>query len=198
MAATDWWVSGWQQVPVRRIDLTGETNEPLSLQWAGGLEDLRDVLQNHGWQDSADWTPLNALNWFTVGTDPAALPVIPLFASGRLPSLTLVRSNSGNPLGNSRLVLRVWVVDFELTNERPSSLWMGSVVEERFYHPLSLITLASTQPGVNAPRSTLAAAFGDGRLLPRPPGTADGDWDGQVLLARQPKPTCCENALFNR
>lgn len=187
MTATDWWASGWQQVPVRRIDLTGETNEPLSFQWAGSLEDLRAVLQNHAWHESADWTPLNALNWITVQTAPAALPVIPLFASGRLPSLTLVRSSSDNPLSSSRLVLRVWVVDFELTNERTSSLWVGSVVEERFYHPLSLITLTSTQPGVNEPRSTLAAAFDEGRLLPRPPGTANGDWDGEVLLARHGK-----------
>ncbi len=87
----------------------------------------------------------------------------------------------------SRLVLRLWVVELELTNERTSSLWMGSVVEERIYHPMSLITLTSTQPDVNAPRSTLAVAFGDGRLLPRPPGTANGDWDGDVLLARHGK-----------
>jgi hypothetical protein len=32
----------------------------------------------------------------------------------------------------------VWVVDFELTNGRTSPLWMGSVVEERFYHPLAI------------------------------------------------------------
>jgi len=34
MTSTDWWVSGWQQVLVQRIDLMGETNEPLSLQRA--------------------------------------------------------------------------------------------------------------------------------------------------------------------
>ncbi|BFT65056.1 VTT domain-containing protein [Pseudomonas moorei] len=187
MATTDWWASGWQQLPARRIDLTGEMNEPLTFQWAGDLSELQDVLQRNGWRDSAAWTTLNALNWLSVQTDPAALPVIPLFASGRFPSLTLVRLNSGGALTSSRLVLRVWVVDFELTNGRTSSLWMGSVVEERIYHPVPLITLTSTQPGVNAPRSTLAVAFDDGRLLPRPPGTANGDWDGDVLLARHGK-----------
>ncbi|TPG78072.1 phosphatase PAP2 family protein [Pseudomonas caspiana] len=184
MAATDWWASDWRQLPARRIDLTGETNEPLTFQWAGGLKDLQDILQNNGWRDSADWTPLNALNWLSVQTDPAVLPVIPLFANGRLPRLTLVRPNSDGALTRSRLVLRVWVVDFELTNGRTSPLWMGSVVEERLYHPLSLVTLTSTQPGVNAPRSILAAAFDDGQLQPRTPGTADVDWDGKVLLAR--------------
>jgi undecaprenyl-diphosphatase len=184
MAATDWWASDWQQLPVRRIGLTGETNEPLTFQWAGGLQELQDILQRNGWRTSAAWTPLNALNWLTDHTDPADLPVIPLYASGRLPRLTLVRPHGDGAPAGSRLALRLWVVDFELTNGRTAPLWMGSVVEERFYHPLSLITLTSTQPDVNAPRSTLAAAFDDGRLLPRTEGTADGDWDGKVLLVR--------------
>jgi membrane protein DedA with SNARE-associated domain/membrane-associated phospholipid phosphatase len=184
MPATDWWASDWQQLPARRIDLTGETNEPLTFQWAGGLKDLQDVLQRNGWLNSADWTPLNALNWFTTPADPAGLPVLPLFASGRLPSLTLVRPNSDGALTRSRLVLRMWVVDFDLTNGRTSPLWIGSVVEERFYHPLSLVTLTSTQSDMNAPRSTLAAALDGGRLIHRNEGAADSDWDGQVLLAR--------------
>jgi undecaprenyl-diphosphatase len=187
MAATDWWASDWQQLPARRIDLTGETNEPLTFQWAGGLPDLQDILQRNGWRASAAWTPLNALNWLTAQADPAGLPVIPLFASGRLPSLTLVQLHSDGAPGGSRLVLRLWVVDFELTNGRTSPLWMGSVVEEHFYHPLSLVTLSSTQPDVNAPRSTLAAVLDGVRLLSRTEGTADADWDGKVLLARHGK-----------
>jgi undecaprenyl-diphosphatase len=63
-------------------------------------------------------------------------------------------------------------------------LWIGSVVEERFYHPLSLVTLTSTQPDANAPRRMLAAVLDGGRLLSRTEGTADADWDGQVLFAR--------------
>lgn len=188
MTATDWWASGWQQLPVRRIDFTGETNEPLTFQWAGDEKDLQDVLQRNGWHDSAAWTLLSALNWLSVQTDSAALPVIPLFAGGRLPSLMLVRPNSGGTLTNSRLVLRVWAVDFELTNGRALPLWMGSAVEEQLYHPLSIVTLTSTQPGMNAPRNTLAAAFGDGRLLPRTEGTPNAEWDGKVLLARQAEP----------
>jgi undecaprenyl-diphosphatase len=187
MAATDWWASDWQQLPARRIDLTGETNEPLTFQWAGGLPDLQDILQRNGWRASAAWTPLNTLNWLTAQADPAGLPVIPLFASGRLPSLTLVQLHSDGAPGGSRLVLRLWVVDFELTNGRTSPLWIGSVVEEHFYHPLSLVTLSSTQPDVNAPRSTLAAALDGARLLSRTEGTADADWDGKVLLARHGK-----------
>lgn len=196
MTVCDWWSSDWQQLPVRRIDLTGEVNEPLTFQWAGDLKDLQDVLQRNGWRNSADWTPLNALNWLSVQTDLAALPVVPLFASGRLPSLMLVRPNSAGAITGSRLVLRVWGTNFELTNGRTSPLWIGSVLEERSYHPLSLVTLTSTQTDVNTPRDTLVAAFNDGRLLPRTEGTADGNWDNKVLLARHGGPTCCGNTLL--
>jgi len=190
MAASDWWASDWQQLPVRRIDLTGETNEPLTFQWAGGLPELQDVLQRNGWRDSADSDTVECPELASVQNDPAALPVIPLFASGRLPSLTLVRTNSGGALTSSRLVLRVLGRRISSsTNGRTSPLWIGSVVEERFYHPLSLFTLTSTQQDVNAPRGTLTTTFEDGRLLPRIPEMADEDWDGKVLLARHHEPT---------
>ncbi|CAN7562267.1 MULTISPECIES: bifunctional DedA family/phosphatase PAP2 family protein [unclassified Pseudomonas] len=187
LAATDWWTSDWQQLPVRRIDLTGETNEPLTFQWAGGLPELQDVLQRNGWRTSAAWTLLNSLNWFTVQADPADLPVIPLFASGRLPSLTLIRTYNDDGSAGSRLVLRLWIVDIELTNGRTMPLWIGSVVEERFYHPLALVTLTSTQPDANTPRRMLAAVLEGGRLVSRTEGMADAYWDGQVLLARTVK-----------
>ena len=79
----------------------------------------------------------------------------------------------------------MWAVDIELANGKPSPLWVGSVVEESLDHPLSLFTLASTQPDMNTPRNALAAALDGGRLVSRSGGTAEADWDGRVLLARE-------------
>ncbi len=185
MAAAEWWASGWQQLPARRIDLTGETEEPLTFQWAGSLQSIQDVLQRNGWRASAAWTPLTALTWLTAQTDPAALPVVALFASGRLPGLTLVRPHGDITHADSRLVLRLWAIDLELTNGQAAPLWIGSVVEEHFYHPLALVTLISTQPDMIAPRSALAAALDGGRLVSRVSASAAADWDGRVLLARE-------------
>lgn len=167
------------------IDLTGETEEPLTFQWAGSLQSLQDVLLRKGWHTSADWATLNTLTWFTGSADPANLPVVPFLTSGRLSSLTLVRPHGEVALTGSRLVLRLWAADLELTNGRRSPLWIGSVVEERLDHPLSLFTLTSTRPDMNAPRSALAAVLDGGRLVSRTGGMTNPDWDGQVLLARQ-------------
>jgi undecaprenyl-diphosphatase len=184
MAATDWWASDWQQLPARRIDLTGETEEPLTFQWAGSLQSLQDVLLRKGWHTSPAWEPLSTLTWFTGSADPANLPVVPFLAGGRLPSLTLIQQHGTVP-ARSRLVLRLWAVDLELTNGQRSPLWIGSVVEERLDHPLSLFTLTSTQPDMNAPRSALAATLDGGRLVSRASGIAEAVWDGHVLLARE-------------
>lgn len=59
---------------------------------------------------------------------------------------------------------------------------MGSVVEERLFHPLSLMTLTEGQPGADAPRQAVAALAG-GRLARREAAEEGPDWDGQVLLA---------------
>jgi undecaprenyl-diphosphatase len=185
MAATDWWASDWQQLPARRIDLTGDTEEPLTFQWAGSLQSLQDVLLRKGWHTSPAWEPLSTLTWFTGSADPANLPVVPFLAGGRLPSLTLVQQHGDAVPGRSRLVLRLWAVDLELTNGQRSPLWIGSVVEERLDHPLSLFTLTSRQPDMNAPRSALAATLDGGRLVSRASGIAEADWDGHVLLARE-------------
>jgi undecaprenyl-diphosphatase len=185
MVVADWWTTDWQQLSAQRVDLEGEMEEPLTVQWAGSLQGLQDVLLRKGWHKSVPWTPSSALTWLTAKADATELPVVPFLAGGRLPSLTLVHPDGGAVPGGSRLVLRLWAVDIELTNGRPSPLWIGSVVEERLDRHISLFTLAWTQPDVNAPREVLAAALEGGRLVTRDGGIAEAGWDGRVLLARE-------------
>ncbi|MFW8588751.1 LssY C-terminal domain-containing protein [Rhizobium beringeri] len=184
-AVADWWATGWQTLPERRIDLTGEVEEPLTFQWAGSLQDLENILQQDGWGPSIGWTPATALKWLTATTDAAAVPVVPLFSSGRLPYLTFVRSANTTTAASSRLVLRLWATDLGVTNGQTVPLWMGSVMEERIYRPLSLITLVSTQPDFNAPRQALAQSLEGGSLVSRTVKQANAEWDGRVLLAHQ-------------
>ncbi|MFW8643224.1 LssY C-terminal domain-containing protein [Rhizobium beringeri] len=111
--------------------------------------------------------------------------MVPLFSSGRLPYLTFVRSANTTTAASSRLVLRLWATDLGVTNGQTVPLWMGSVMEERIYRPLSLITLVSTQPDFNAPRQALAQSLEGGSLVSRTVEQANAEWDGRVLLAHQ-------------
>lgn len=173
----DWWSAGWEELPAFRTDLTGEPEEPLTLQWAGSLESLQTALAKAGWQAPPSWSGVNALTWLTAA-DAAHLPVMPSFNAGRPPVLTLIR-----PRDNKRLVLRLWAADLDLTNGRTVPLWMGSVVEERLFHPLSLVTLTEAEAGADAPRQAVTAGLVGGRLARREAGEESPDWDGQVLLA---------------
>ncbi len=181
MPAADWWAGDWRMLPSYRVDLTGEREEPLTIQFAGELDALREILVRQGWRMPAPWTPLNSLAWLTATADPAELPVVPRLASGELPSLTLVLQ--AIPLPNdSRFVLRMWPVDLDLVNGRHAPVWVGSVVEERIGRPCSLITIARTQSDVNKPRDAIADAVPSGRVEIRTLGAATDGWDGRVLL----------------
>jgi undecaprenyl-diphosphatase len=177
-----WSTTGWQSLPVYRIDLTGEMQEPLTVQWAGGLPALRDKLTAAGWKVPAPWKAVDALRWLTTTGAPADLPVVPQFAGGRLPGLTLVRPSGPD----SRLVLRLWATDIAVSNGETGPLWIGSVVEERLYRQLSLFSWARMGQSFDAPRDAVAEALPDGRLLPRSAVGPDQGWDGRVLLAGAP------------
>ena len=185
MVAADWWQTDWQQVSAQRIDLAGEMEEPLTIQWAGSLQALQDMLLRKGWRPSVPWTPSSALSWLTAKADPAQLPVIPFLAGGRLASLILVRLQDHTVPAGSRYVLRLWSAEINLRNGNSTPLWVGSIVEERLYRPFSLFTVTWTLPDMNRPREVLAAVLDGIRLVSRADGTAVAYWDGQVLLARE-------------
>lgn len=178
VTVADWRTTGWQMLPAWRIDLTGEAEEPLTFQWAGSSQDLQDSLGKDGWVPAAGWSVAAATAWLTASGDAVTIPVLPSFASGRLPDITLVRPLAAPSA--SRLVLRLWATDMQLPDGKP--LQTGSVVEERLRHPLSLITVVSTLPDFNAPRQTLALSLVGASLKSRTGLDTSPAWDGRVLL----------------
>lgn len=178
MPVDTWWTTGWQKLPARRIDLTGEIEEPMTVQWAGNLSDIHKTLLSKGWRNPASWTSFNALMWLTPDADPIALPVIPHLAGGLLPELTVVRNGTAK---DTRLVFRLWSAGTDVANGASSPLWLGSVVEERVIRPVSLFNWVWVQSDANAPRDTLAGEFPSGRLVTRSDANITG-WDGRILL----------------
>jgi undecaprenyl-diphosphatase len=184
MDAADWRTGKWRLLPAYRIDLTGEPEEPLTIQYAGELDVLREMLLRKGWRAPAPWTPRNTMSWLKPTADITELSVVPHLASGEPPSLTLVLQAPA-PADGSRLVLRMWPVDLELLDETHAPVWVGSVLEERFDRPFSLITIGRRQGDVNKPRDALADAIRSGSLAVRSDGATNSDWDGRVLLIRE-------------
>ncbi len=182
--AADWWAGDWQQLPVQRIDLAGETEEPLTFQWAGSLERLEADMAQKNWRSPAPWTLAGVLAWFTPRPGPMDLPTSPYMERGRLPSLTLVHPRGELSGNSSRFVLRIWATDIDLRNGHLTELWIGSVVEEQLGNRIPLFTVSQAQSDANGPRDFLAASLDSGRLVTRPDLLPIPVWDGQVLLAR--------------
>jgi undecaprenyl-diphosphatase len=72
-----WKVDGWAEFPTFRIDSRGLEMQPLNLQWAGPLDELKQHLLELGWQPSKPLNFGNALHWlkpnaaiFTMATTP--------------------------------------------------------------------------------------------------------------------------------
>lgn len=183
--AGDWWAQDWQQLPAQRIDLAGETEEPLTFQWAGSLERLKSDLAQKGWHPPTPWTLAGALAWFTPHPDPMDLPTSPYMERGRLPSLTLVHPRGDTGEVSSRFVLRVWATDIDLRNGHLTELWIGSVVEEQLGNRFPLFTVSQAQPEAIGPRDLLGASLAAARLVTRSDILPIPVWDGQVLLARE-------------
>ncbi|EJB03372.1 putative membrane-associated protein [Rhizobium leguminosarum bv. trifolii WSM597] len=181
MTASDWWRNDWQRLPSYRIDMFGEIEEPMTVQWAGNLPAIQQDLLNKGWRMPARWTATNALGWFAAKAGSAELPVVPRLASGRLPSLTLVLPDGKMPEA-ARFVMRLWASDFELSGASSPNVWIGSVVEEHLDRPISLITISETRPDANAPRNLLLGASRSERLVARTGSAKSTGWDGRILL----------------
>jgi membrane protein DedA with SNARE-associated domain/membrane-associated phospholipid phosphatase len=182
MTASDWWARDWQQLPIRRVDIKGTMEEPLTIQWAGDLQRLKDALVQKDWRLPEPWTAASAIAWFSGNTDPLTLPVIPYLDSGRAPGLMMIHLRDVSAASKSRLVLRLWASDFELRNGVSQPLWSGSVVEEHFGRFMGLFTVVSADPDADPPREALAADLGSGRVVARSVKHPADTWDGNILL----------------
>lgn len=185
MSLADWRAGAYRQLPARRIDMVGETEEPLTLQWLGGLACLQHQLAQAGWQPSVPWTLASAIRWLDTGVDALTLPVLPKLHDGRAPVLRMVHPVTSNNVHDARLVLLVWPSSVNVVTGRtraPAPLWLGSVVRQRFYHPLGLFTLARTLPSMAAARHVLASSLPRERTVRRSVAPYSL-WDGRLILA---------------
>ena len=74
MSMANWQQGGWTELPVRRVDLLGEYEEPFAMQWAGPLSRLRAVLSADGWTAPVPWTLRSSLEWLSPRASPGSLP----------------------------------------------------------------------------------------------------------------------------
>ena len=183
MTAATWWRDGWREIPSRRIDLAGEREEPLVLQWAGGRDDLERRLTAAGWRLPTPWSMATAVSWLSQTEDPLTLPVLPRLHDGHPAALTLIHAGSGDH-PNGRWVLRVWKSETRLTapGSKPQALWVGAITQQRIRQALAPFGLGFERSPAAPPWALLEQALPNARRAI----WADGGTGAEVMLARDP------------
>ncbi len=118
-----WWQMAWRDRPAFRIDLEGEREQPLNIQWAGDLSSLQQMLETQGWRVPEPVTASSALRWLSPNLPLTQLPVLPQLHNGQQEVLLLIYVNSDQTLP---MVLRLWSSDIRLEPDG-STLWLGTV-----------------------------------------------------------------------
>ena len=94
MPSSAWVADGWRSFPVWSIDMEGESQQPLTIQWAGSVETLDTYLLSNGWQRPPALNGSVFLKMLSPDTKIEELPVCPLH-DGRFDSLILIREHNG-------------------------------------------------------------------------------------------------------
>lgn len=134
MSLATWLADGWRDLPAWRIDLAGEREQPLTIQWVGSADELADYLSTKGWQQPPSLNLKNFLGMLSPDMPIGRLPVLPLLHSGRVDRLRLVHLEK-----NQRWVLRLWPTDVRIGGSN-IPLFVGTIEIQQRRHLTWLIT----------------------------------------------------------
>ena len=189
IAFSAWQTAGWHDLPAWRIDMEGELEQPLTLQWAGSPAELARFLLTKGWQPPPALGLKSFFGIFSPNPPLEQLPVLPRLHDGRTERLRLVRMDP-----DRRLVLRLWSTGVQLEGSG-TPLFVGTVEEQGRRGLGGLITLARDTGEYDRPLNLLAKTLGQGfgaiqvlranRDLPSEPRRQRLSWQGEVLLSGQ-------------
>jgi len=136
MPLATWLADGWRNLPAWRIDMEGEREQPLTIQWAGSPDELAQYLLTKGWQRPPSLNLKSFLGMFSPGTPIEKVPVLPRLHDGRIDSLCLFRQ-----VKRQRWVLRLWPAAVKIAGNN-TSLFVGTIEVQHRLHLTGLITVA--------------------------------------------------------
>ena len=189
MSLATWLADGWRDLPAWRIDMAGEREQPLTIQWAGAPEELAQYLLKRGWQHPQSLNLKSFLEMLSPDTPIEKLPVLPRLHDGRIDRLRLVRM-----AGSQLWVLRMWPTDVKtLANE--ARLLVGTIEVQNKRPMAGLIFLARDTGEYDRALAAFEQEFSNRfavKLVDRKNSEVQGshdkdraNWRGRVLLVWQ-------------
>jgi membrane protein DedA with SNARE-associated domain/membrane-associated phospholipid phosphatase len=149
MPLAKWLADGWRELPAWRIDMEGEWEQPLTIQWAGSPEDLAQYLLTKGWQSPPSLNLKSFLGMFSPDTPIEKLPILPRLHNGQVDRLRLVHRLKGQ-----RWVMRLWSADVKIAGNN-TPLFVGTIEVQHRRHLTWLITAAMDTSEYDRPLEAL-------------------------------------------
>lgn len=157
IATRMWWQGGWQALPPFRVDLSGEREQPLNVQWVGSLRSLREILEAAGWREPRALSPHTALRWLMPHPSLRDLPVPPQLHDGHEPVLVVAYREADRVEPATQLLLRLWPTSVTLEPGH-GSLWVGTVAHQRL-RTLPLISFPQSDDRYNDAATALQSSL---------------------------------------
>ncbi|HCX88954.1 MAG: hypothetical protein COW04_12930 [Deltaproteobacteria bacterium CG12_big_fil_rev_8_21_14_0_65_43_10] len=181
-----WLKNGWGKLPAWRIDLGGEREQPLAIQWAGSPECLAEYLVLKGWHRPPAFNLRIFLGMLSPNTTIQDLPLLPHLHDGRFEKMLLVRDKEGE-----RWVFRLWPTDIQL-KERAQPLWIGTISIQKKQRIADLVSIGKEKNDFIQPLELLSQILKEGfrlRMVYRKSNEIHGVdmpvalvWDGRAFL----------------
>jgi membrane protein DedA with SNARE-associated domain len=120
-----WWEKTNPALPIFRENRLGKPTEPMNVQYAGDLQQLKSLLLSQGWQTNTDVTLLKTTLQKLVPAQGNSTPtsILPSLYLNNPPILYMIKNS-----GETKLVLRLWDSNIYLA-ESFNPLYIGNIVE---------------------------------------------------------------------
>jgi membrane protein DedA with SNARE-associated domain len=195
--AGDWWADDWSMLPAYRSGALNYASSPMSIQWAGKLGRIEDLLIRQGWARPEPLTYTSMMLWLTPDTNLQKIPLAPVYHNWHAPALRLVKMTASQ---DKMFVVQLWPVNVNAAGLE-DGLWLGYVSTVSLNTQFNLLFYPRPGPGNNfssaltSLREMLLQEQTDKqinfRLVKREPDSEalekwGGSWDGDVLLLAEP------------
>jgi len=193
----DWWAGDWSMLPAYRSGALNYASSPMSVQWAGNLGGIEDLLIRQGWIRPVPLTYTSMMLWLTPDTNLQKIPLAPVYHNWHAPALRLIKMTVSQ---DKMFVVQLWPVNVNVAGLE-DGLWLGYVSTVSLNNQFNLLFYPGPGPGDNfssaltSLREMLVQEQKDKqiklRLVKHEPGSEaakkwSGLWDGDVLLLAEP------------
>ncbi len=184
ISETDWQTKACTAIAIWRVDLHGEKEQPLNVQWAGDLKSIRQILLSHGWEQPPKLNLHTALSWLLPKPALSQLPVLPQLHDGRAESLVLIHRYAQKGDANKQLILRLWPTTLRL-KDSDMPVWHGTVASQ-YLMQLPLIRFPRLSHDFNQAQAKLELNLHDQTWstvqCSHGTGETNSHWNGNIIL----------------